>query len=245
MLRRLNMKYSIEKCEWGKTEVSYLGFRISPETWYPDPERIEDLVNREPPKTVKELRGFIAAPSFYNQWIPNAQNVIQPLLTKMRNLDKSMKGRARKGAPVQLEHTAEQAWKTVQDLLKSKIMLWHIDPFAPFHIFSDASDHASGSVLLQYKDGQLHPVAYHLKVFNKCERNYTTTERETLAILHALDKYQLMLLGTVEINVYTDHKSLIALMKSTSSSHAVRSWQDDSTDAWKVHGERRNGASDN
>jgi len=86
----------------GKTEVSYLDFRTSPGTWYLDPERIEDLVNRDPPKTVKELRSFIAALSFYNQWIPNAQNVMQLLLIKMHNLDKSMKGRAHKGAPFNL-----------------------------------------------------------------------------------------------------------------------------------------------
>ena len=62
----------------------------------------------------------------------------------------------------------------------------------------------------------LYEVITHRKVFTKTEQNYTTTEREALAILHAIDKYSNMLLGTKEINVYTDHKSLIALLQAQS-----------------------------
>ena len=110
MLRRLNMKYSLEKSEWGKKEVSYLGFKISPDTWYPDPARIEALVNKPPPSNLKELRGFIASLSFYNQWLPFIQHTIEPLLEKLRNLDKSLKGKQRKGAPINLEYTAREAF---------------------------------------------------------------------------------------------------------------------------------------
>ena len=85
--------------------------------------------------------------------------------------------------------------------VKSKVILWHIDPYKPFHIFSDASDYASGSVLLQEKNGEMRPVAFHSKVFSQAERNYTTTEREFLAILHSLKKYHNMLIGNPEIYI--------------------------------------------
>ena len=88
--------------------------------------------------------------------------------------------KTRKPIPISLEKTAEDAWKEATDLLKAKIILWHIDPYQPFYIFSDASDYASGSVLLQEKDNEMRPVAFHSKVFSKPERNYTTTEREFL-----------------------------------------------------------------
>ena len=41
--------------------------------------------------------------------------------------------------------------KRILELLRKRIMLWHVDPSKPFYLFVDASDTASGSVLMQYK----------------------------------------------------------------------------------------------
>jgi len=215
-LRRINMKYSLKKSEWARSEIRYLGAIITGSTWQHDPDRIKALAERPPPSNLKELRGCIAALSFYSSHLPNIQNTIEPLLLRLRNLDAKHRKKTRKPIPISLEQTAIDAWTEATNLLKSKIMLWHIDPYKPFYIFSDASDYASGSVLLQEKDNEMRPVAFHSRVFTKPERNYTTTEREFLAILHALEKYKNMLIGNPEIFIYTDHRSLLPLMKAQS-----------------------------
>ena len=94
--------------------------------------------------------------------------------------------------------------------------MWHIDPNKEYFLFSDSSDTASGSVLFQINEEKLRPVAFHSEVFTLMQWNYFASEREMLGIIHALKKYYTILVGGPVINVYTDHKSLCALIFSKS-----------------------------
>ena len=105
VLRNISMKYSHKKSEWGRTEIHYLGSIITANTWRPDPERIQALAERPPPSNLKELRGCIAALSFYASHLPNIQHVIEPLLAKLRNLDIKHRKKSRKPIPISLEQT--------------------------------------------------------------------------------------------------------------------------------------------
>ncbi|CAM8988170.1 unnamed protein product [Rhodiola kirilowii] len=58
----------------------------------------------------------------------------------------------------------------------------------PFELMCDASDHAIRAVLGQRIDKKLHAIYYDSKVLNEAQANYTTTEKELLAIVYALDK---------------------------------------------------------
>ena len=54
---------------------------------------------------------------------------------------------------MQLDPWATEAWHQTCAIVKKHAILWHTMPFEPFHIFVDSSDFASGSVLMQKKDG--------------------------------------------------------------------------------------------
>jgi hypothetical protein len=66
----------------------------------------------------------------------------------------------------------------------------------PFHIYCDASAVAVGSALCQPADdeGRDHPIAFSSKQLSAAERNYTTTERECLAMVFSVKKYRHYLL---------------------------------------------------
>ena len=75
----------------------------------------------------------------------------------------------------------------------------------------DASDHAIGAVLGQRHDKLLHVIYYASHVLNDAQKNYTTTEKELLAVVYAIDKFRSYLVGS-KVIVYTDHAALKYLL---------------------------------
>ena len=79
------------------------------------------------------------------------------------------------------------------ELLKSALVSAPIieapDWSLPFEIMCDASDYAVGAVLGQRKDNHPTVVYYASKTLNDAQRNYTTTEKEMLAVVFSLENF--------------------------------------------------------
>ena len=84
-------------------------------------------------------------------------------------------------------------------------------------LYTDANDVALGAVVLQETDEGPRAVAYLSKTLSPAERNYTTRERESLAIVTALKKWHYYFLGGCEVRVYTVHNSLTYLRTQMAS----------------------------
>nr|CAN83413.1 hypothetical protein VITISV_011239 [Vitis vinifera] len=65
----------------------------------------------------------------------------------------------------------------------------------PFDVMCDASDFAIGAVLGQREDGKPYVIYYASMTLNEAQRNYTTTKKELLVIVFALDKFRAYLVG--------------------------------------------------
>ena len=77
-----------------------------------------------------------------------------------------------------------------------------------FHVNIDASSTALGVVLAQPGEGDLdHPIVYASRKLSFAEHNYTTNEREGLAMVYALQKFRNYLLGG-PFKMFTDHSAL-------------------------------------
>ena len=71
----------------------------------------------------------------------------------------------------------------------------------------DASDYALGAILGQKIDKIFKPIYYASRTLNEHQVNYTTTEKEMLAVVFALEKFRSYILGS-HIIVHTDHSAL-------------------------------------
>ena len=81
----------------------------------------------------------------------------------------------------------------------------------PFEIMCDASNYTVGTVLGQKNGRASHVIYYASRTLDSTQCNYSTTEKELLAIVFALEKFCSYLLGT-KVIVYSDHAALKYLL---------------------------------
>ncbi|KAH9698290.1 hypothetical protein KPL71_023958 [Citrus sinensis] len=93
----------------------------------------------------------------------------------------------------------------------------------PFELMCDASDHSVGAVLGQRKDKVFHSIYYASKTFTPTQINYTTTEKELLAVVFAFDKFRAYLVGT-KVTVYTDHVAIKYLISKKDAKPRLIRW---------------------
>jgi hypothetical protein len=86
----------------------------------------------------------------------------------------------------------------------------------------DASDYAVGAVLNQLKDKKQYAISYAIKTLTGPQLNYTTTEKELLAVVFAIEKFMSHLMGA-KVIVYTDYAALkYLLMKKVAKPCLIR-----------------------
>nr|GEU72159.1 DNA-directed DNA polymerase [Tanacetum cinerariifolium] len=100
-----------------------------------------------------------------------------------------------------------EAFQTFKRKLTEAPILIAPDWDMPFELMCDASDFAIGAVLRQHQDKHFRPIHYASKTMTEAKSNYTTTEKEMLAVVYAFEKFQYYLIMNKSI-VYTDHSAL-------------------------------------
>ncbi|RVW64460.1 Retrovirus-related Pol polyprotein from transposon 17.6 [Vitis vinifera] len=93
----------------------------------------------------------------------------------------------------------------------------------PFEVMCDSSDLAMGAVLGQREDGKPYVIYYASRTLNEAQKNYTTTEKELLAVVFALDKFRAYLVGS-SIVVFTDHSALKYLLTKQDAKARLIRW---------------------
>lgn len=199
VLRRLmdaGLTLSQEKCHFCKPELKYLGYVVNAKGLLVDPDKVDAIVRIPTPTTVAEIRRIVGMASWYRRFVPNFSTVVAPLTSLLK-----------KNANFIWDDTCERAFKEIKERLIAAPILSCPDFKLPFCIQADASAYGVGAVLTQQHPEGERVVCYISKSLTRLERNYSTTERECLAVLFAIEKLRPYIEGA-RFTVVTDHYSL-------------------------------------
>lgn len=201
-LRQQGLTVNVNKCHFGQSEVQFLGYIINKDGCKPPDDRVSAIVNYTKPETVSELRRFLGVINYYRRCIPHAAQLQAPLNEFLRDSKKNDKRKI----PWTVE--SDEAFDLCRKSLGKAALLAHPAPNAYLALITDASDTAIGAALEQEEDGAWKPLGFFSRKLSTAERNYSTYDRELLAIYEAI-KYFRHMLEARHFMIKTDHKPLV------------------------------------
>jgi hypothetical protein len=162
-LRDNRLAVSVEKCEWAKEEVEFLGYIIGREGIKMSQEKVEGILEWKSPKSLVEVQQFLGFANFYRRFIQDYSRIARPLTELTRGDGKNWTW----------TNEAELAFTELKQRFTSAPILAHFNPANPAIVETDALDFALGATLSQRgEDNRLHPVAFHSRKFSPAEINY-------------------------------------------------------------------------
>lgn len=205
--RKFNLKLNADKCNFFRSEVTYLGHKCTDKGILPDDAKFEIIKNYPRPFDKDSTKRFIAFCNYYRRFIPLFAEIAYPL-NKL----------TRKRYDFQWTDECENAYQKLKTALHSPPILQYPDFSKPFILTTDAAKYAVGAILSQNFEGHDLPIAYASRGFTKAELNKPTIEKELSGIHFAIKHFRPYIYGTKFI-VKTDHKPLTYLfsMKDPSS----------------------------
>jgi hypothetical protein len=157
----------------------------------PDPKKVEAVQTWPVPKNVHDVRSFLGLVNYFRKFIDHYSEIAVPLTNLTRKANAwDWTGRC------------QDAFELLKQKLTEASLLRTPDERLPYEVVTDASDLGLGAVLLQ----EGHPVAFESRKLNSAELNYNVTEKEMLAVVHALHVWRCYLEGA-DFTVYTDYVS--------------------------------------
>ncbi|CAM8908137.1 unnamed protein product [Rhodiola kirilowii] len=208
----MNLVLNYEKCHFMVTHGVVLGHVVSQEGIEVDKAKIGLIMTLPYPSTVRDIKSFLGHAGFYRRFIKDFSKKALHLSTLLQ-----------KEVPFEFTKTCKEAFDELRKALTSTPIIQTPDWEQPFEIMCDASDFAVGAVLGQRFDKKAVVIYYASRTLDSAQRNYSTTEKELLAVVFALEKFRSYLLGA-KVIVFSDHAAIRYLMKKKEAKPRLIRW---------------------
>ena len=173
-----------------------------------DPQKIEAIVNWQPPTNVTEIRSFLGLAGYYRKFVEGFSKIATPLTSLIRKEEKFIWSDACQHSFDELKHR-----------LTSAPVLTLPSGSEGFVVYCDASRQGLGCVLMQHE----RVIAYASRQLRKHEQNYPTHDLELAAVVFALKIWRHYLYG-LPCRIFIDNKSLQYLFTQKELNMRQRRW---------------------
>ncbi|CAM8880193.1 unnamed protein product [Rhodiola kirilowii] len=208
----MNLVLNYEKCHFMVTHGVVLGHIVSHEGIEVDKAKIDLIVTLPYPSTVRDIKSFLGHAGFYRRFIKDFSKKALPLSNLLQ-----------KDVPFEFTDQCRAAFDELKEALTSTPIIRAPDWTQPFEIMCDASDYTVGAVLGQKVDKKPVVIYYASRTLDVAQKNYSTTEKELLAVVFALEKFRSYLLCT-KVVVYSEHAAIRYLMTKKEAKPRLIRW---------------------
>ena len=213
-LRKAHLTAKPSKCYIGFKQLEFLAHIVGNGEIRPTEEKIKAVQEFPIPTTKRKVRSLIGFLNFYRRFIQGFAEKAAPL-TDLTS----------KSAPNKVVWKKEHqvAFESLKQAINSYPVLRNPDFEKVFYLQTDSSDRGIGAVLLQVFDGKKLPIQYLSKKLLPRERQYSTIEKDCLAIVRAVSVLREYLEGR-EFEIETDHFPLQWLNKMKGQNQRLLRW---------------------
>lgn len=235
-MEEFGLKVSIDKCQFFRTSVKYVGHIVSEDGVSTDPDKISAVSQWPQPTNLKSLQSFLGFCGYYRRFIANYSAIVRPLTDLTRGYEPPRRGRPTKkeqGKKYLSKNelfgerwtpACTEAFQKVKTCLIRAPVLAFADPTKPYILHVDASFDGLGAVLNQEYPEGLRPVAFASRKLSVSERHYPVHQLEFLALKWAVvDKFHDYLYG-LRFTVRTDNNPLTYVLTSAKLNACGHRW---------------------
>ena len=217
MLRLTEVKLTVNlvKSEFGGAHIVFLGHMVGQGQVRPVDAKVQAVASFPIPSNRKQLMCFLGMTGYYRKFCRNLSSVAAPLTDLLKKDKKYV-----------WDDKCEKAIMKIKTLLLTAPVLTTPDYQKPFKVHVDASDYGAGAVLLQESIHKIdHPISYFSQKFDQHQCNYSTCEKEALALILALRHFDFYLSAAIfPVEVLTDHNPLVFLNKMRDKNQRLLRW---------------------
>ena len=200
-IRKAKLKLNGKKCKWLCKRIEYLGYIIEDNFIRMSKDKVDKIVNRIAPKSVKDVQTYMGLINYYRKFIKDFAGITSCITDLLK-----------KGTVFSWSDECNASFNNLKRILTSTPILRLPDYNKPYIMDVDSSNVAVGAVLSQLDDeGKEYAVYFASRTLKKAELNYTISEKECLAVVFGLLKFRTYIFGR-EFKVRTDHIALKWLM---------------------------------
>lgn len=209
-LTHANLKLQVDKCTFLAKQTEFLGHVVTPEGIKPNPEKLKTIDKIALPKTQKGIKSFLGITGYYRRFIKDYSRVAHHLIKYLKQ-----------GTKININDKDYKAsFEKLKTLLKNDPILIHPDFNKTFTLVTDASNFALGAALMQGNK----VVSFASRTLNGHEKNYSTIEKELLAIVWATKYFRPYLFGRKFV-IKTDHRPLVWLNNIKEPNAKIQRWK--------------------